>query len=71
MTAASKGIRVRPGSNGWFRASARAATVLGFLVAAFANQGSGAVYDNRMGLPEDMDTADPTAIGGGSIVIHK
>jgi PKD domain len=29
------------------------------------------VYDNRRGVSEDMDNADPTAIGGGSIVIHK
>ena len=29
------------------------------------------VYDNRRGEPEDMDNADPTAIAGGSIVIHK
>jgi len=24
-----------------------------------------------MGVSEDIDNADPTAIGGGSIVIHK
>jgi Bacterial Ig domain len=29
------------------------------------------VYDNRMGAPDDVDTADPMAISGGSIVIHK
>ncbi|HEV3480497.1 MAG TPA: hypothetical protein VG144_13755, partial [Gaiellaceae bacterium] len=29
------------------------------------------VYDTRMGVSEDMDLADPLAIGGGSIVIHK
>lgn len=29
------------------------------------------IYDNRMGVSEDVDNADPTAIGGGSIVIHK
>jgi hypothetical protein len=29
------------------------------------------VYDTRMGTSEDMDLADPLAIGGGSIVIHK
>jgi hypothetical protein len=29
------------------------------------------VYDNRMGTSEDMDLADPLAISGGSIVIHK
>ena len=29
------------------------------------------VYDNRMGASDDMDLADPMAIAGGSIVIHK
>jgi hypothetical protein len=29
------------------------------------------VYDTRMGTSEDMDDADPLALGGGSIVIHK
>jgi len=29
------------------------------------------VFDNRNGTPTDMDTADPQAIAGGSIVIHK
>ena len=29
------------------------------------------VYDNVLGAPDDIDTANPTAIGGGSIVIHK
>ena len=29
------------------------------------------IYDNRDGKPEDLDNADPTALGGGSIVIHK
>jgi len=33
--------------------------------------GTTIVYDNRMGVSEDIDNADPTAIGGGSIVIHK
>jgi hypothetical protein len=33
--------------------------------------GGALIYDNRMGLPEDIDTADPTAISGGSIVIHE
>jgi hypothetical protein len=28
------------------------------------------IYDNRMGSPDDL-TADPQAIGGGSIVIHS
>ena len=31
----------------------------------------GVVYDNRLGESDDIDDADPTAIGGGSIVIHK
>lgn len=35
------------------------------------NAGDAVVYDNRMGLPEDIDTADPQAIATGSIVIHK
>ena len=29
------------------------------------------VYDNRPGASDDIDAADPQAIGGGSIVIHK
>jgi PKD repeat protein len=29
------------------------------------------VYDTRTGTSEDMDDADPLALGGGSIVIHK
>ena len=32
------------------------------------NQGNGVVYDNLLGA---ADEDDPTAIGGGSIVIHK
>ena len=33
--------------------------------------GTGAtVYDNKLGASEDIDAADPQAIGGGSIVIH-
>jgi hypothetical protein len=36
------------------------------------NASTGAiVYDNRMGVSDDLDKADPQAIGGGSIVIHK
>jgi parallel beta-helix repeat protein len=31
--------------------------------------GDGVVYDNKMGLPDDSNEA--TAIGGGSIVVHK
>jgi uncharacterized delta-60 repeat protein len=33
------------------------------------NQGNGVVYDNQMGAPDGADPA--TALGGGSIVIHK
>jgi hypothetical protein len=33
--------------------------------------GASTVYDNRMGVSEDIDSADPTSLGGGSIVIHK
>ncbi|HZN00089.1 MAG TPA: Ig-like domain-containing protein, partial [Pyrinomonadaceae bacterium] len=29
------------------------------------------VYDNRLGASDDIDLADPLAISGGSIVIHK
>lgn len=29
------------------------------------------VYDNRRGSSDDIDNADPMAIGGGSMVIHK
>jgi hypothetical protein len=29
------------------------------------------VYDNVLGVSDDMDAANPQAIGGGSIVIHK
>ncbi|HZM89852.1 MAG TPA: FG-GAP-like repeat-containing protein [Blastocatellia bacterium] len=29
------------------------------------------VYDNRRGVSDDIDGADPQAIGGGSIVIHR
>jgi hypothetical protein len=29
------------------------------------------IYDNKYGTLTDMDTADPQALGGGSIVIHK
>jgi hypothetical protein len=33
--------------------------------------GGEVVYDNRRGLSDDIDNADPMAISGGSIVIHK
>jgi hypothetical protein len=29
------------------------------------------VYDNRIGSPEDIDSASPVAIAGGQIIIHK
>jgi hypothetical protein len=29
------------------------------------------VYDNRQGASDDLDAADPQAIGGGSIVVHR
>ena len=32
---------------------------------------SAIVYDNRLGASEDIDTADPQEIAGGSIVIHR
>jgi hypothetical protein len=35
------------------------------------NNGNALVFDNRNGVPTDMDTADPQAISGGSITIHK
>jgi hypothetical protein len=34
-------------------------------------QGNTIIYDNRPLASEDVDLADPTALGGGSIVIHK
>ena len=33
--------------------------------------GDGLVYDNRKGVSDDIDLADPQALSGGSIVIHK
>jgi hypothetical protein len=35
------------------------------------NNSNAVVFDNRMGSPTDMDTANPQLISGGSIVIHK
>src|SRR5207249_2216473 len=35
-----------------------------------ANNGT-VVFDNKNGVPTDMDVADPQAISGGSIVIHR
>jgi hypothetical protein len=34
-------------------------------------QGNTLIYDNRPSASEDVDLADPTVLGGGSIVIHK
>jgi hypothetical protein len=34
-------------------------------------KGGTLVYDNRVGSSEDPDVSDTTALGGGSIVIHK
>ncbi len=36
-----------------------------------ANNGNAVIFDNRNGVATDMDVADPQAIAGGSIVIHK
>jgi hypothetical protein len=35
------------------------------------NNSNAVVFDNKYGSPTDIDTADPQAIAGGSIVIHK
>ncbi len=35
------------------------------------NAGDAVVYDNRMGVSEDMDAADPQVISNGSIQIHS
>ena len=36
------------------------------------NKASGAVaYDNNMGGSDDIDSANPQALGGGSITVHK
>lgn len=36
------------------------------------NQGGAVIYDNQVACPSQGDSADPcTALGGGSIVIHK
>jgi len=42
-----------------------------FRIKIWDKASGGVVYDNRKGLPDDLDTADPQAIGGGSIVIQK
>ncbi len=33
--------------------------------------GTNVVYDNKFGASDDIDSADPQAISGGSIVVHK
>jgi hypothetical protein len=35
------------------------------------NNNDAIVYDNRLGSSDDIDSANPQALGGGSIVIHK
>jgi hypothetical protein len=50
----------RPGGNGVDRFRIKITTLT-----------NGVVYDNRMGESEDPDLSDGTALGGGSIVIHK
>jgi FtsP/CotA-like multicopper oxidase with cupredoxin domain len=35
------------------------------------DNGGALVYDNALGSPEDIDVANPQAISGGSIVVHK
>jgi hypothetical protein len=42
-----------------------------FRIRITKTNGGNVVFDNRNGLPTDIDTADPEAISGGSIVIHK
>ncbi|HET7027345.1 MAG TPA: hypothetical protein VFI28_06615, partial [Candidatus Limnocylindrales bacterium] len=36
-----------------------------------SNSGNDVVFDNRMGVSDDVDAADPQVIASGSIVIHK
>ena len=31
----------------------------------------GVVYDNKLGESDDIDAANPQALGAGSIVVHK
>jgi hypothetical protein len=42
-----------------------------FRIRITKTNGGNVVFDNKNGAPIDMDTADPQAIAGGSIVIHK
>jgi hypothetical protein len=42
-----------------------------FRIKIWDKASAGLVYDNRLGISDDVDSADPQAIAGGSIVIHK
>jgi hypothetical protein len=42
-----------------------------FRIKIWDNASGGVIYDNKRGTSDDIDSADPQAIGGGSIVIHK
>ena len=42
-----------------------------FRIKIWDNSNGAAVYDNALGGSDDINTANPQAIGGGSIVIHK
>jgi hypothetical protein len=42
-----------------------------FRIRITKNNGGNVVFDNKNGAPTDIDVADPQAIAGGSIVIHK
>lgn len=46
-------------------------TVDKFRIRIWLTSTSTVVYDNKYGTSTDMDAADPQALGGGSIVIHK
>ena len=42
-----------------------------FRIKIWDNASGGVIYDNRRGASDDLDSANPQALGGGSIVIHK
>ena len=42
-----------------------------FRIKIWNTTSSAIVYDNALGSPDDPTTANPEAISGGSIVIHK
>jgi hypothetical protein len=42
-----------------------------FRIKIWRKSDSVVVYDNRLGTSDDINSADPQALGGGSIVIHK